>query len=97
MKAMEIWTHVLEEMALRHGPYPNGFTRDIFHSEPFPDLVSENSVCRASGVLASRGLRSDEVFIKFGKAEHMRSLVERGALARAIWQATTPHQATTAQ
>ena len=37
----EKWTHVLEEMQLRHGPYPGGFTRDILHREPFPDLVSE--------------------------------------------------------
>jgi len=78
-KAMEIWTHVLEEMALRHGPYPNGFTRDILHSEPFPDLVGELGT-KAAGILASKGLRSGDVFIKFGKTEHMRSLVEKGAL-----------------
>lgn len=92
MKAMEIWTHVLEEMALRHGPYPNGFTRDILHSEPFPDLVGELGT-KAASVLASRGLRSDEVFIKFGKTEHMRSLVERGALRvqSASYYATPSH------
>jgi hypothetical protein len=36
---MEKWVHVLEEMQLRHGPYPAGFTRDILHSEPFPELA----------------------------------------------------------
>ena len=36
---MEKWTHVLEEMQLRHGPYPAGFTRKILHREPFPDLL----------------------------------------------------------
>lgn len=36
-----LWTHALEEMSLRHGPYPSGFTRDILHSEHFPDFVSE--------------------------------------------------------
>lgn len=89
---MEIWTHVLEEMALRHGPYPNGFTRDIFHSEPFPDLVGELGR-KAAAVLAARGLQSDEVFIKFGKAEHMRPLVERGALRvqSASYYATPSH------
>jgi hypothetical protein len=92
MKAMEIWTHVLEEMSLRHGPYPNGFTRDIFHSEPFPDLVGELGK-KAAGVLALRGLRSNEVFIKFGKAEHMQALVERGALRvqSASYYATPSH------
>lgn len=92
MRAMEIWTHVLEEMALRHGPYPNGFTRDILHSEPFPDFVGELGT-KAASVLASRGLRSDEVFIKFGKTEHMVALVERGALRvqSASYYATPSH------
>lgn len=90
--AMEIWTHVLEEMALRNGPYPNGFTRDILHSEPFPDLVGELGR-KAAGVLASRGFRSDEAFVKFGKTEHMRSLVERGTLRvqSASYYATPSH------
>lgn len=91
-KAMEIWTHVLEEMTLRYGPFPNGFTRDIFHSEPFPDLVGELGT-KAASVLASRGLQLNEVFLKFGKAEHMRSLVERGSLRvqSASFYATPSH------
>ena len=52
VKAIEIWTHVLEEMVLRHRPYPNGFSRDILHSEPFPDLVGELGT-KAAGILAS--------------------------------------------
>jgi len=79
MKAIEIWTHVLEEMALRHGPHPNGFTQDIWHSEPVPDLAGELGA-KAASVLASKGFRSDEVFVKFGKAEHMRFLLEKGVL-----------------
>lgn len=79
IRAMEVWTHVLEEMALRHGPYPNGFKREILHSEPFPDLAGELGR-KAAGVMASKGLKSDEVFIKFGKVGHMRSLFEKGAL-----------------
>ncbi|MBC3860487.1 hypothetical protein H8K32_00100 [Undibacterium jejuense] len=91
-KAMEIWAHVLEEMALRHGPYPNGFTRDILHSEPFPDFAGEVGA-KAAGVLASKGLRSGDVFVKFGKAEHMRSLVEKGSLRiqSASYYATPNH------
>jgi len=79
IKAMEVWTHVLEEMALRYGPHPNGFTHEIFHSEPFPDFVGELGR-KAANVIASKGLKSDNVFIKFGKADHMRSLFEKGAL-----------------
>jgi hypothetical protein len=92
MRGMELWTHVLEEMALRHGPYPNGFTRDILHSEPFPDLVGELGT-KAAAVLSSKGLRSGDVFIKFGKTKHMRSLFERGAIRvqSASYYATPDH------
>lgn len=91
-KAIEIWTHVLEEMVLRHGQYPNGFSPDILHSEPIPDLVGELGT-KAAGILASKRLRSDDVFIKFGKTEHMRSLVEKGALRiqSASYYATPDH------
>ena len=75
----ERFTHVLEEMALRHGPYPGGFTRDIFHSEPFPDFIGELGK-KAASVLSSRGLTNGDVYIKFGKADHMRSLLEQGSL-----------------
>ena len=92
MRGMELWTHVLEEMALRHGPYPNGFTRDILHSEPFPDLVGELGR-KAASILSSEGLIAGDVFIKFGKAEHMRSLFERGAIRvqPASYYATPSH------
>ena len=77
MRWMQLWTDVLEEMAIRFGPYPAGFTREILHSEPFPDFV---------GPLASRAAASlthvspAGVAIKFGKSAHMRALYERGAL-----------------
>lgn len=77
MRWFELWTHVLEEMALRFGPYPAGFTREILYSEPFPDFA---------GGLASRAaaklqhLRGGNVAIKFGKPEHMLALYERGAI-----------------
>jgi hypothetical protein len=76
---MEKWTHVLEEMQLRYGPYPAGFTRDVLHSEPFPDFVSELAG-RAAEKLSSLGLRPNEVLTKFGRQAHMQSLFEHGAL-----------------
>jgi len=76
---METWTHVLEEMKLRHGPYPTGFQRrEILHSEPLPDLVSELGK-KAAARLSSMGLRRGDVFIKFGKRAHMEALHEVGA------------------
>jgi hypothetical protein len=74
---LELWTHVLEEMVLRYGPYPAGFARDILHSEPFPDFVGSIAQ-RAARVL--QDLPAGKVAIKFGKPEHMCSLYERGAL-----------------
>lgn len=76
---LEKWTHVLEEMHLRHGPYPSGFTREILHSEPFPDFASELAR-KAAMKLSAMGLSGKEVFIKFGKSTHMHSLYEVGAL-----------------
>lgn len=77
MRWFELWTHVLEEMALRFGPYPAGFTREILHSEPFPGFVGELA-SRAAAKL--QHLRGGNVAIKFGKPEYMLALYERGAI-----------------
>jgi hypothetical protein len=76
---MEKWTHMLEEMQLRHGPYPAGFTRDILHKEPFPNLVSELGK-KAAKRLSATGTAPKDVFIKFGKHQYMERLYEEGAL-----------------
>jgi len=76
---LEKWTHVLEEMQLRHGPYPAGFTREILHSEPFPDFASALAG-KAANALSSLGLKAGDVFLKFGKRKHMEALYENGAL-----------------
>jgi hypothetical protein len=74
-------THVLEEMQLRHGPYPNGFSRNMVTSEqePFPDFVSDLAK-KAASKMASLQLKRGDVFIKFGKRAHMEALYERGAM-----------------
>lgn len=77
IRVMELWTHVLEEMVLRFGPYPAGFTKEILHTEPFPDFVG-TLARRAAAVL--NHLPKAGVIIKFGRPEHMRALFERGAL-----------------
>jgi hypothetical protein len=76
---MEKCTHVLEEMQLRHGPYPAGFTREILHSEPFPNFASDLAE-RAAKRLSALGLKRGDVFIKFGKKIHMERLHDVGAL-----------------
>ena len=88
----ELFTHVLEEMVLRHGPYPMGMTPDILRSEPFPNYVGELGQ-KAAAILASKGLRAGNVFIKFGEVEHMKALLERGTLRvqSASYYATPDH------
>jgi len=77
----EKFTHVLQEMQLRYGPYPNGFRREMHTSaqEPFPDFASELSK-KAAMRMASLNLRRGDVFIKFGKRERMEALYEAGRL-----------------
>jgi len=77
IRSMELWTHVLEEMVLRFGPYPAGFGREILHIEPFPDFVG-TLAGRAAALL--NHLPKTGVLIKFGRPEHMRALYERGAI-----------------
>lgn len=74
----EKWVHVLEEMQLRHGPYPAGFTHDIW-SVPLPDFASELGR-KAAATIAPLGLKRDEVFIKFGNRQYMTALYESGSL-----------------
>ncbi|MBX9646788.1 MAG: hypothetical protein K2X57_07010 [Xanthobacteraceae bacterium] len=71
--------HILEEMQLRHGPYPAGFSRDIFRKEPFPNYASELAG-KAARKLASLGIKTSDVYIKFGKQAHMEQLLRKGAL-----------------
>ena len=76
---MEKWTHALEEMVCRYGPYPAGFDRDILHSEPFPDFASELAR-KAAARMAAAGLRRGEVLIKYGKRHRMEELHRHGRL-----------------
>jgi len=76
---IEKWTHVLEEMQLRYGPYPAGFTREILHSEPFPDFASDLAA-KAARKLSSLGLQKNEMFIKFGRRTYMERLYDAGEL-----------------
>ncbi|WP_150125395.1 hypothetical protein [Sphingomonas sp. LM7] len=76
---MEKWTHALEEMVQRYGPYPAGFDRDILHSEPFPDFASELAQ-KAADRMSKLELRKGEVFIKLGKRKYMEALFAAGQL-----------------
>lgn len=74
---LEIWTHALEEMSIRHGPFPSGFTRDILHSESIPDLAGDLAE-RAANVLTT--YNNSNTLIKFGKPKYMEDLHNSGLL-----------------
>jgi hypothetical protein len=76
---MEMFIHVLEEMQLRHGPFPAGFTRNIFHSEPFPDFASQLAQ-KAVKAFKGRNLAPGSVLMKYGKREYMERLLQLGSL-----------------
>jgi len=76
---IEKWTHMLEEMQLRYGPYPAGFTRNILHSDPFPNLASDLAR-KAAEALKGDGLRLGSFMIKYGKRAHMERLFHDGSL-----------------
>jgi len=76
---LEKWTHVLEEMQLRFGPYPAGFIREIFHSEPLPNFASALAE-KAAKKLSSFRIGKGDALLKFGKRVHMETLYEVGGL-----------------
>jgi hypothetical protein len=76
---LEKWTHVLEEMQLRHGPYPAGFSRNILHSEPFPALVSDRAQ-KAAIAFKNMALGPGSFLIKYGKRSFMEKLFYDGSL-----------------
>lgn len=75
----ELFTHVLEEFRLRHGPSPAGFSQNVLHSEPFPDYVGALGG-RATAVLAARTAELGGVVVKYGKRQYMEALYRDGAL-----------------
>lgn len=75
----EKWTHVLEEMVIRYGPFPAGFDRDVLHFEPFPKYGSELAR-KAAKRMSALGLHQGSVLIKFGKRCYMEQLHEHGQL-----------------
>ncbi len=76
---MEKFTHLLEEMTLRHGPYPGGFSRAIFEEEPLPDFTTELARKAAARMSALRS-EPGPALIKFGKRRYMEDLHRNGKL-----------------
>ncbi len=72
------FSQVLQELEMRFGPPPNGFS-GATPMEPLPDFVGELGQ-KAANVLTDRGLRPGEFLIKYGRPDHMTALVRNGQI-----------------
>jgi hypothetical protein len=73
LRWMELWTHVLEELALRG----QGLTEDILHREPMPNFVGTLAKRAASSL---QRVPTEGCLLKFGKPQFMKEMYERGAI-----------------
>lgn len=74
---MQRWTHLLEEMQSRFGPYPMGFSRDILAGDPLPDFSGEAA---KRALAAGTAAASSGALFKFGTRKYMHALLEEGRL-----------------
>jgi hypothetical protein len=79
LKWMELFTHMLEELTLRHRPYPAGFTRDFLRPARISELVGPLAQ-KAAQVLSHYEGSTDDILVKYGKREFMTALLEHGQL-----------------
>ena len=89
---MEKQTHMLEEFALRYGPYPAGLKEAPPLPSKIPEFASELAR-KAARRLEALGASPEDVFVKFGKRKYMEMLHTDGALRiqPATYFAATAH------
>jgi hypothetical protein len=70
-------THMLEEMQLRHGPYPAGFDGSSLKGRlaGFASAVAREAGGRFSSISSTGGM-----LVKFGKKQYMESLINFGSM-----------------
>lgn len=74
---MQVWTHALEEFAIRFGPYPNGFSDGgMANAEIVKPSYPE--VPKAVTAIEKVGGFNEGSLCKFGKYEHLKSMYKDG-------------------
>ena len=73
------FSEVTEEIALRYGPFPNGFTQGRIGFRGFPGSLDPRNLGRPTRFLMSRS-QDDPVVVKYGEARFLRPALERGQL-----------------
>lgn len=76
---MQVWTHALEEFALRYGSYPNGFDDGAMSNAEIvkPSFPEEPKAVTA---IKNVGGFKEGALCKFGKYEHLNAMFNKGAI-----------------
>lgn len=79
MQWMETFTHILEEMFLRYGPYPagfeNGFMKNFDHPSPLHELAP-----KAGSIVARSEFKIGDGLIKYGKHCYLKKTIDKGII-----------------
>ncbi|MDL0430216.1 hypothetical protein QPM17_03715 [Marinobacter sp. TBZ242] len=76
---MPLWAHVLEEFALRYGPYPNGFTNGFVKGTALVKPSHPDEPLAKKAIDSIGGIRPGRLY-KFGKKEHLEPMLKRGRI-----------------
>lgn len=73
------WTHVLEELEIRFGPYPAGFSSGFLQSSSVP-LPSNPLAEKAAAAVSERKVGQKNYLVKYGKLAHLRDAYDSGRM-----------------
>lgn len=76
---LERWTHVQEEFALRFGPYPAGFSKDIADAAQLP-VPTYPDVPPGAALLANLKIAPGSCLLWFNRFEHVEDALTNGRL-----------------
>lgn len=76
---MAVFTHALEEMKIRFGAYPAGFTSGFIQQAPVPNPALD--IAKKSASFSKMlDLSNQKIFFKMGQYEHLYDLLHNGVL-----------------
>ena len=76
---MRVWSDVLEEFVLRHGPYPNGFTNGFVKRTALVKPTHPMTPPAKEAIDRIGGIQPGQLY-KFGKREHLEPMFNKGRI-----------------
>jgi hypothetical protein len=75
-----LFTHVLEEFAIRFGPYPSGFDSGFLHAGDTPAVIHQKSpkAKLAAEAINKTGFIAGSFLAKYGKLKHLSPAIKMG-------------------